>query len=201
MNAGWNYIWKLYGWKGLLSKRNRLFYFALITVLLALIALLINNDANLTFTLIDKIIDIGISILPTLLGFNLGAYALIIGFLANKNLISALVEKQEGETANALEKMSSIFAFNIIVQAFTLLVTFLIREIMVFIQTLQLNTQLVKVFYNITYISILNDITFFVSMLLIVYSIALVIQNAINIFDFNQLFTYFSLKKDDDNVD
>lgn len=198
MNVGWKYIWKLYGWKELLSKRNKLLYFTAILVVIALSIILISNQINLAYILINEITNVALSIMPTLLGFNLGAYALIIGFLTNKNLLKALTNKQNGETANSLEKLSGIFAFNIIAQAFTLLVAYLIKEVMVFIENIKLDHCLNKIFYNNIYVHILNDSIFFIIMFLTIYSIMLVIQNAINIFDFNQLFTYFSMKEDDE---
>jgi hypothetical protein len=195
MDFGWKHIWKLYGWKGLFSEKNKLFYFTLIVVCLTLLTILIANECNLSYLLIVKIVDVSISILPTLLGFNLGAYALIIGFLSNKNLLKVLTEKHGDESSYKIEKISGVFAVNIITQAVTLLISFLMKWGIEVIQNIHLSQKCEAFFYNDTYIFLLNNSLVTLLMFFNLYSIVLVIQNAINIFDFNQLFTYFSLKK------
>ncbi|AYL97358.1 hypothetical protein [Mucilaginibacter celer] len=200
MEFGWKYIWKLYGWKELLSKDNKLFYFTVLIVVLTLAFILGVNQANLAYNLINRIIDIGIAIIPTLLGFNLGAYALIIGYLSNKNLLDALIEKQGNDSTNYLEKISGVFAINIIMQAFTLLVCFLIKMVITIIDSIAISQDLQNFFYSNLYTSIINDLIFMIVTFLTVYSIVLVIQNVINLFNFNQLFTYFSLKKKDNQI-
>lgn len=197
MDFGWKQIWKLYGWRELFSKKNKLFYFSVIVVALAVASVISVNERNLTYILIKNVLNIDISILPTLLGFNLGAYALIIGFLSNKNLLDALTEKHGDNSSLAIEKISGIFAINIITQAFTLLFAFLVQQIIVFIESIHLSQSWENMFYSNNYVTILNLGSFFIILFLTIYSIALVIQNAINIFDFNQLFTYFSLKDED----
>jgi hypothetical protein len=186
MEFGWKRIWQLYGLSELFSKKNKLFYFSISVVLLVLILLLIlNHKDDLVYHLLNNLIDDSISIFPTLLGFNLGAYALIIGFLTNDNLRKAVIEGKEEESKNSLERISSVFAINIITQAVTLLCAFLIKEFMQITQT---------VILSLSYVKVINYLTFESMLFLSLYSIALVIQNAINVFDFNQLFTYFSTK-------
>ncbi|MEB0263392.1 MULTISPECIES: hypothetical protein [unclassified Mucilaginibacter] len=198
MDFGWKQIWKLYGWKKLFSWNNRLFYFTVIVTLLLFCSILILNEKNLAYTLVKKILDVDISILPTLLGFNLGAYALIIGFLSNKNLLEALTDKHGTNSATSIEEISGVFAINIITQAFTLLLAFLSQTILVFIENINLSEKWLDILYSDMYTNSVNDIYFLLITFFTLYSIALVIQNAINIFDFNQLFTYFSFKKQED---
>lgn len=189
MEVGWNQIWKLYGWKELFSKKNKLFYFSLIVTILIVIALSI---AKITvFELVEKVVDLSNSIMPTLLGFNLGAYALIIGFLSNKRLLEALVEKDDTSRFDRLQRISGVFAINIIVQAFTLLCSFLIK---IFIE-LEISSFDFCI-YGEQGSDIFNLIIFSFIFFFTMYSVVLLIQNAINIFDFSQLFSHFATKED-----
>jgi len=193
MEFGWKYIWKLYGWKKLFDFKNRCFYFSILCVLISTLAVFLYSKKEDDITiLIEKIVDLGISMLPTLLGFNLGAYALIIGFLGNKVLLAALIEKQQNSSQSHLENLSSIFAVNIIIQAFSLLCSFLIKMFMGF-EELDLNIFDVPNNFRVVF----NYFIFVISSFFSLYSIVLVIQNVINIFDFSQLFIYFSMKKEE----
>jgi len=72
-----------------------------------------------------KLVDFNIAIFPSLLGFNLGGYALLIGF-GNIALIKSMTESQEGK-ASIFQKLSAIFAFSILLQATVLILAIVIR--------------------------------------------------------------------------
>jgi len=191
MEFGWRRIWGLYGWKGLLSLENRLLYFSLFIVAIAFMLIKSNSNVIAPFDVIVKIVDLAISILPTLLGFNLGAYALIIGFLTSKNLVIALTKNDEDKGANRLERISSVFAMNVITQAFSLLVAFMIKMSI----DMNLSEIMSRYGYHHGYAENINLGILPIILFLTLYSVVLVIQNSINIFDFSQLFTYFETKK------
>lgn len=189
MEVGWKQIWALYGWKELFNRKNKLFYFSLGVSIVATVLLCVASST--TYSGIVKVVELSNSIMPTLLGFNLGAYALIIGFLSNKNLLNALVKKNETERFDRLQRISGVFAINIIAQAFTLLCSFLLKIFIDF------NIQSIHFcFFGFDGILIINVLTFLFIFFITLYSVVLLIQNAINIFDFSQLFTYFATKDD-----
>lgn len=195
MEVGWKQIWLLYGWKELFSFRNKLFYFSLFVVFaFSILFLKFGNDSVTSYDLIVKIVGLGISILPTLLGFNLGAYALIIGFLTNQTLLSVLTKAKDGESANNLQRICSVFAVNIITQAFTLLCSFLFS---VFID-LKISLPTNFIYYD-EIISVINYFSLIFILFFTLYSVVLLIQNAINVFDFSQLFTHFATKEKKDD--
>lgn len=66
------------------------------------------------------------SIFPNLLGFNLGGYALIIGF-GNTELIESMTKKGIGKKTSVFQKLSGIFAFAILLQLFTFATAFIIN--------------------------------------------------------------------------
>jgi hypothetical protein len=192
---GWRRIWKLYGFKSLFSCKNRLFYTSVLltlTLLCLLVGFFSKNDYYLT--LLKMFIDLGISILPNLLGFNLGAYALIVGFLSNEKLLQALCVKNEEEQSDKLEDISGVFAMNIVVQAFTLFWCFIGKSFMA-VSTDATFMKFVTMFdLPILYTLGANLIYLLATFFLITYSILLIIQSVINIFDFSQLFNHFSQK-------
>lgn len=193
MEFGWRRIWGLYGWKGLLSLNNRLFYFSMFIVAIAFILIKFSEGVIVPYDVIVNTVDLSISILPTLLGFNLGAYALIIGFLTSKNLIIALTKKGKDSGASRLEIISSVFAMNVITQAFSLLVAFMIKMSI----DMNMSEIMTRYGYDHRYAENINLGILPIILFLTLYSVVLVIQNSINIFDFSQLFTYFETKKDD----
>lgn len=190
MEVGWKQIWALYGWRELFNRKNRLFYFSWAISIIAT-GLIWFAESN-TYQIITKVVEVSNSIMPTLLGFNLGAYALIIGFLSNKNLLNALVKKNDTERFDRLQRISGVFAINIIAQAFTLLCSFLLKIF------LELNIPSIHFcLFGLEGILIINVFTFLFIFFITLYSVVLLIQNAINIFDFSQLFTYFATKEED----
>ncbi|WP_113653185.1 hypothetical protein [Pedobacter namyangjuensis] len=190
MEVGWKQIWALYGWKELFNRKNRLFYFSWTVSAIATILLFFAEST--TYSIITKVVEVCNAIMPTLLGFNLGAYALIIGFLSNKNLLNALVTKNDTDRFDRLQRISGVFAINIIAQAFTLLCSFLLK---IFLE-LSIPSFSFCV-YGIESVLFINIIVFLLIFFFTLYSVVLLIQNAINIFDFSQLFTYFATKEDD----
>jgi len=194
MEVGWKQIWALYGWKELFHQKNKLFYFSLVMSIIATI-LLWPAKTN-SYLMLLKVIEVSISIMPTLLGFNLGAYALIIGFLSNKNLLNALVKKTDTDRFDRLQRISGVFAINIVVQAFTLLSSFMLK-IFIELDIPSFNFCLC----GLDIILALNICIFLFIFFFTLYSVVLVIQNAINIFDFSQLFTYFANKGDINNTE
>lgn len=67
-----------------------------------------------------------LSIFPNLLGFNLGGYALIIGF-GNAELVQSMTKKSEKKKTTVFQKLSGIFAFAILLQLSAFVVSFLVN--------------------------------------------------------------------------
>ncbi|KAB7730108.1 hypothetical protein F5984_13070 [Rudanella paleaurantiibacter] len=56
-----------------------------------------------------------IAIFPNLLGFNLGGYALIVGF-GNSDLLQSMTRKSPKKSTSIFQQLSGIFAFAILIQ-------------------------------------------------------------------------------------
>jgi len=64
-----------------------------------------------------------LTIFPSLLGFNLGGYALIIGF-GNAELVQSLTKKGKNRKNSIFQKLSGIFAYAILLQLFAFCLAF-----------------------------------------------------------------------------
>ncbi len=67
-----------------------------------------------------------LTIFPNLLGFNLGGYALIIGF-GNTDLIQALTKKRKDKKTSIFQKLSGVFAFTLMLQSLAFALAFIIN--------------------------------------------------------------------------
>ncbi|TGK82994.1 hypothetical protein EHQ19_08285 [Leptospira montravelensis] len=93
----------------------------LISILTSLALLIFPPKEDFLSTLIDMVINS----YPSLLGFMVGGYALIVGF-GNKDLIKRLSENQKG-SINLFSSISSKYAYSILVIAFTLFLSWNIK--------------------------------------------------------------------------
>lgn len=74
------------------------------------------------FKFLSDVTDLYITVLPSLLGFNLGAYALLIG-LASTDLLGNL-SRAEVKKYSTFQRASSVFGFCVLLQAVALIVAF-----------------------------------------------------------------------------
>jgi hypothetical protein len=96
-----------------------------------LTSLLFFGTAKSSYIILSSFIDIGISLLPNLLGFSLGGYALIIGF-GNVSLIKSMTRRLSNENGSLFQKLSAIFAFGILLQISSLILTYVAKLIIQF---------------------------------------------------------------------
>ncbi|SHL67573.1 hypothetical protein SAMN05444266_104362 [Chitinophaga jiangningensis] len=71
------------------------------------------------YEILSFLLQLTLSILPNLLGFSLGGYALIIGF-GNSSMIKEMTKKLEHENCSLFQKLSAIFAFGLVLQIISL---------------------------------------------------------------------------------
>ncbi|GAB3990434.1 hypothetical protein GCM10028807_17590 [Spirosoma daeguense] len=116
------------------------------------------------------------SVFPNLLGFNLGGYALIVGF-GNGSLLKAMTRKQPNKKASIFQKLSGVFAFSILLQLTAFIMAFLINFLKEF--KFEVNCQDLANIVNASTIGILSFLGFWG---------LLIIPNLVtNIFTFGQM--------------
>jgi hypothetical protein len=68
-----------------------------------------------------------LSIMPNILGFNLGGYVLLIG-LNSQNILDELTEPEPPAKYSLFQKQSSVFGYSILLQASTILIGYIFKE-------------------------------------------------------------------------
>ena len=121
-----------------------------------------------------------LSMFPNLLGFNLGGYALIVGF-GNTALLQAMTKPSNGVSHSIFQQLNAIFAFSIILQVLTLLLGFLLS----LIDSLDFKT---ANFFLADFINILVTIPL---LLLCFWSLLMIPYVVSNIFNFGQMHHFF----------
>src|ERR1041385_3843221 len=170
-------IWKGYGKKRIFT--SKAFWIALggATLFSIFVACFVGN---FSFTILSSLIDNAIQFMPILLGFNLGGYALIVGF-GNTTLIKKLTTDYE-EKKSMFQLTSAVFSFSVLTQAIALLITFLFWIIKLINTNISITNETIKAFWFPT-----NMIGLFVLSFFLFYSLLLVPQMIINVFAFGQM--------------
>lgn len=157
-----------------------------LSLLLSLITILICWCIELNpFDFIYEIKDLMIDSLPTIIGFTLAGYSLVVGFVQAGMLNKITEPVKVGEDNFSLyQKMSAAFAMNIILQTVALFIAIVIYFLIVIDDKNQKFILLDLVVDSFNWIGLLIiSYWFFLSLLL-------TIQIVINIFGFSQLHQY-----------
>lgn len=143
------------------------------------------DDNVITFVL-----DLIVSIIPSLLGFVLSGYALLIGF-GNIKIIAKKKNSKNGDQKPTLyQKVSSVFAISLIMQIGLLVVAFILKIIM--------KIDFPCICSSLIVCDIVNQITFAFLVFGLLYVTVMIKDLVINIFNFSQL-QHFDINKPDIN--
>ncbi len=129
-----------------------------------------------TFVLLEDIIEITLNLLPNLLGFCIGGYALIIGMGNIEALKKMSSPMKKRENLSFFQILSSIFAGSLVLQCITLLLSFII-QILLNLKLPAHSDQIAIIVNSLTIISVL-----FFSVL----SVVLLYYTVINLFNYGQ---------------
>lgn len=161
--------------------------FSLVITGFIVVLLFIGKEHN-SYEALRTICDLVITLLPNLLGFCIGGYALIIG-AGNLDIMRRMsVPLEKKGRLSYYQIMSSVFAMSLVIQCFTLFIAFIVN-ILLNIEFTPIN-YLTGVVVNFTIISVVLLLTVF-SMMLLYYTI-------LNIFNFGQS-THFAIRFDEEN--
>lgn len=169
----WKTFFKIYNWSSF--KTSVPLWFSIITGSL-FAALEAFTDVD-TYSFLKSLVMLNLSILPSLLGFFMGAYALLLsGF--SERILERIVDTKTIKT-NSLQKTSSVFGMILFVMAVSLTLNYLTSQILnlSYFERLNVSKSVAKT-VNITISFILNVIS--------TYSILLTANSVINLFAFSQ---------------
>lgn len=129
-----------------------------------------------TFILLEDIIEITLNLLPNLLGFCIGGYALIIG-IGNMDALKKMSSPMEKrDYLSFFQILSSIFAGSLVLQCITLLLSFIINILL----KLRLPA------YSNQIAIIVNSLTVIIVLFFSVLSVVLLYYTVINLFNYGQ---------------
>ncbi|WP_297101806.1 hypothetical protein [uncultured Draconibacterium sp.] len=123
------------------------------------------------------------SIIPSVLGFNLGAYIILIS-LNSTNILKEMTEPniEEGEKYSFYQKMSSVFAFSLLLQTTSLVFGIIVSTVINLCSSIVIG--------NI-FAEIMNILSQFFLCFVLTYSLVLIGQVVLNVFNFGQVIHFF----------
>lgn len=173
-------LWEIY-------VSDRQFYknkYFIISFISAIIALLLGSLSEISYyELILKVANLGISLIPSLLGFNLGAYILIVGFGGTEILSVITKPLEQQKKFSFYQKLNGVLGISVITQIITLFCAFSLNVW----DNLQLGIDCnydIKIIY--WWATLINILVYFILIFLSLYSILLLISVVKHVFMFAQ---------------
>jgi hypothetical protein len=169
----WRTFFKVYSIRKRLLKSSMFWISVTINMIIAAMIPFADN----TFNVLNQFVDIILSVFPSLLGFSLGAYALLTGVFTT-NILKRIIRNKVTKI-NLFQTTTATFGACLLVLSLTLILGFFIKQILV-----------IGLFYKIRvsgYFAIgINTLLAFILNLFASYSILLLINNVKNMFGLNQ---------------
>lgn len=117
-------LWTIYNSDNHFFNGSYFLFSLLISIIIVDASFLVNID---DIKLILKISSISLSILPNLLGFNLGAYILVVGF-GGETILSQIIEPlKEQKKFSLYQKLNGVLGISVVIQIICLLFIFFIN--------------------------------------------------------------------------
>lgn len=137
-----------------------------------------------SFDTINELVSIATNLLPGILGFSIGGYSFLVGFIQS-GLMNRISEPQEGSKFSLYQEASASFAVNILLQALTLGLAYIFHFITYISQ--RSSTKLGRI---ADYSSFINCFGLILIAFALSTSFASIIQLIANVFNFSQLYHY-----------
>lgn len=134
------------------------------------------HTINDYYNMLIRITNTVLSLLPNILGFCIGGYALIIGACSTDTIKKMSTPYSKKHNYSLYQILSSVFAATLIIQCFTLVVAYIVH----FCLLLEFSTN------NVSIGIVLNIVVIFVLLFLSCLSISLLYYTIINIFNLGQ---------------
>ena len=136
-----------------------------------------NREADRIYVLIDDLSSTVLSAFPSLLGFSLAGYALIIG-ASDLKLIERMSEplKSNKERLSYFQTTSCVFASSVLIQCATLILAFCVHIVV----------KMKLPFNNETICCWLNFVVFVVLLFAVLFSMLLLCSTVVNLFTYGQ---------------
>ncbi len=174
-------IIRISGFKTEYYKKYSLFAILSAVVLWAVAFIFKSNP----YLLLLEVKDIVIAYIPSVLGFTIAGYTLVVGFI-QANMLERISERLDDSPYSLYQRISSMLALNLVIQGVALVGAFVIHFAVYFDNELKLHQHFSPLVCQIT-----NWVGLIIICLTLTYPLFLIIQMIINIFGFSQLHHYF----------
>lgn len=134
------------------------------------------HTINDYYNMLIRITNTVLSLLPNILGFCIGGYALIIGACSTDTIKKMSAPYSEKHNYSLYQILSSVFAATLIIQCFTLVVAYIVHFCLLF----EFSTD------NVSIGAVVNISVLFILLFLFCLSISLLYYTIINIFNLGQ---------------
>lgn len=169
--GGFLVLYKIYSQHNRLKKSKPLRYSIYLNIIGTIIVFIFRRQID-SYELITSLCSNVIPILPSILGFTLTGYVLLIGFGSVDFVKSITCQDDCGYSF--YQHISSVFAWNAIVQSITLIAIFIFSII-------------AEQRIEIIYANVVNSLVSVLMSILIFYSLFLIVRLVLNIFHFGQM--------------
>ena len=161
---------------------------SLIITIVIIIGVCCRNDTSINeyYNTLLHVTDIILSLLPSILGFCIGGYALIIG-VCSTDTIKKMSNPQE-HGLSIFQILSSVFAATLIIQCFTLIIAYIVHFCLLL--EIGTNSVIIGVVVNVGMILIL--------LFLSCISLSLLYYTIVNIFNMGQIM-HFCIRFEEEN--
>jgi len=146
-----------------------------------IIVILFCTYGNIEKDTLNIIVNLILSVIPSLLGFVLSGYALLIGF-GNIKVIATKPKTKEGDStkeSTLYQKVSAVFAIGLLIQIFLLVFTYVIKLI--------LKIDLPCLVDTFGLCDITNHVVFTILVFSLLYVTVMIKDLVVNIFNFSQV--------------
>ena len=147
------------------------------------------------YGLIIDMVNSLITWVPGVLGFTIGGYSFLIGFIQS-NLMQKISEPGAKSVYSLFQLASASFACNILLQAFALMIAFVVHYIIY----IDVNRK-IKWTLPSPVIAGVNLLAFLLVSLSFAIAIAVIVQLVVNVFNFSQLHHYNTNKEKIDQME
>jgi len=146
---------------------------AFFPVIVSLILLkLFYDSAEDTYSLVCKVVEISLTIIPAMIALMLTAYVFVMSFLFGKNIVSFMKNPQAGE--DMFHKINASFGISILLNVTSIIIFYIIYSVA------QVNIQ-------VEYADMVNYFVLFVVTFLVLLSIVMQIGIVIDLFNCGQV--------------
>lgn len=169
--VGWRSAWRIYPYKSLFKSLWRPFLLEILS------CLLISGSSVSTIDILEYVCSFVNGGYPSIVGFVLSGYALLIGF-SNSELIQMLSKRKNNGEPTLFQKVNATFSIMLLMLVLTLVVSLVLSMI--------IHAKVSVCLFFEGNVEIINKIVLYLFLFMVYYSLLSLLDVVMNIFNFGQ---------------